>query len=147
MPAGRKATKRSVPARVSGDTNVIKGTISGGVVVQGRNADVKVEQQMGVDAQELAALFDKVYERINSRTEDPDVDKDEITSVVKQVENEAGKGEDANQVKLARWMEHLGKMAPDILDVIVASLGGPVSGFTVVFKKIAERARVAAATD
>jgi hypothetical protein len=37
-------------------------------------------------------------------------------------------------------MANLNQIAPDIVDVILASLGGPVSGFTAVLKKVAERA-------
>jgi hypothetical protein len=42
---------------------------------------------------------------------------------------------------MERWMANLNQMAPDIVDVILASLGGPASGFTAVFKKISEHAR------
>ena len=38
-------------------------------------------------------------------------------------------------------MANLEQMAPDIVDVILACLGGPLSGITAVLRKIAERAR------
>ncbi len=143
MAGGQRSQKRSRGALVGRDQYVIKGKISGGAIAQGPNA--KVQQTVGVDAAQLSALFDKIYQHIEARPEDPNVDKEELTSVVKNVEKEVAKGERANQTKLARWMDNLAKMAPDILDVALASLGGPVTGFTMVFKKIAERARATAA--
>ncbi len=144
MATGRSRQKRARVTHVGGDQNIIKGNIAGGIVVQGRNATVN--QTVGGDAAELSAIFDKIYQHIEARPDDPNVDKDELNGVVRNVEKEAAKGEKANQVKLARWMDNLAKMAPDIVDVALASLGGPVSGFAAVFKKIAERARASAAS-
>jgi hypothetical protein len=94
-----------------------------------------------VGANELAALFEKLYKHIESRPVDPDIDKSEIVEVLQKIEEESGKGNDANETKLGRWVENLNQMAPDILDVVLASLGGPVSGMTAVLKKIADRAQ------
>jgi hypothetical protein len=70
------------------------------------------------------------------------VDKEEITETVQKIQEEASKGEqDANETKLSRWIDSLNKIAPDVIDVALASLGGPVSGITAVLKKIADRAR------
>jgi hypothetical protein len=145
MSSGNKTKNRSKAVHVGGDQNIIQGNVSGSVIVQGRNAKVKVQKNTEGDIKELATLFEKVYQYIESRVEDPNLDKDEITGVVQQLEVETAKGEQANQVKLSRWMEHLGNMAPDIIDVILGSLGGPVSGFSVVLKKIAERAQISKA--
>jgi hypothetical protein len=60
---------------------------------------------------------------------------------VRQIEREAAKGGKADPWKLENLFTTLAKMAPDILDVILACLGGPVAGFTAVFKKIAIKAK------
>jgi vacuolar-type H+-ATPase subunit E/Vma4 len=137
--------KSSKKESSSGDHYTVNGNISGGVVVQGPDAKVSVHNE-GMDAKELSALFEQVYQKISERSEDPNVDKEEIEQKVKQIEAEAAKGEQADPTMLQRWLKNLDEIAPDIVDVIAASLGGPVSVFTVVFKKIVERARKQAGT-
>jgi len=129
---------------IGGDQNIMSGSISsGGIFAQGRDAKVTVNQYHGADAKELAGLFEKLYQHIDARPADPNIDKEEIVDTIKKIEAEASKGEEANQSKLGRWMGTLNKMAPDILDVALASLGGPVSGVTAVLKKIADHAKQA----
>ena len=114
---------------------------SGGISIQGRNANVTIKQSSVVPADEITALFEKLYQQIESRPPDPNVDKEEIVETVQKIQEEASKGGEVNETKLTRWMENLNKIAPDIIDVALASLGGPVSGVTAVLKKIADRAR------
>jgi len=132
---------RARTKQIGGDQNVIEGNISGGVIVQGRSAQVSVQQTGTASDKDLSALFDKLYQAIQSRPPDPIIEKEEISETVQRIEQEVKKGDKANDSKLNRWMENLDKMAPDIVDVILASLGGPVSGLTAVLKKIAEHAR------
>jgi hypothetical protein len=130
-------------ANIRGDQNVMTGKVSsGGIVMQGGRANVvTVHQFKGADAKELTALFEKLYQYIESRPPDPNVEKEEIIGTVQKIESEATKEEEANPTKLGRWMDNLNQMAPDIVDVILASLGGPVSGVTAVLKKVADHAR------
>lgn len=86
-------------------------------------------------------LFELLEERIKARPEDSNVDKREIQAQVDQIKNEAAQGEKANPNKLERWIRNLASMAPDIVDVMAASLGGPVSVFTAVIQKIAARVK------
>ncbi len=136
----KAATSSITTSSIGGDQNIVQGNFSGGIITQGRNATVTAYQSNGMDVKELTALFEKLYRHVDSRPNDPNVDKSEITEMIRKIEKESGKGNDANETKLDRWVENLGKMAPDILDVILASLGGPVSGITAVVKKIADRA-------
>lgn len=137
---GKYKNSRTHNKQIGGDQNVIQGSISGGVTVQGRGAKVSVQQTSESKDKELSALFDKLYEAIQSRPPDPNIDKEEISETVQRIEQEVKKGDQANDSKLQRWMEGLNKIAPDIVDVILASLGGPVSGITAVLKKVAEHA-------
>lgn len=127
--------------QIRGDQNVIQGSISGGVIVQGRGANVSVQQSSGINEAQLSLVFEKIHQAIQARPDDPDIDKEEISETVQRIEQEVKKGDQANDSKLKRWMESLNKMAPDIIDIILASLGGPVSGLTAVLKKVAEHAR------
>ena len=138
---GKSKNNRVRNKQIGGDQNVIQGSISGGVVVQGRGANVSVQQSGGINEEQLALVFEKMYQAIQSRPDDPNIDKEEISGTVERIEQEVKKGDQANDSKLNRWMESLNQMAPDIVDVILASLGGPVSGLTAVLKKVAEHVR------
>lgn len=127
--------------QIGGDQNVIQGSISGGVIVQGRGANVAFQQSSGINEEQLSLVFEKLYQAIQARPDDPDIDKEEISETVQRIEQEVKKGDQTNDSKLRRWMENLNKMAPDIVEVILASLSGPVSGLTAVLKKVAEHAR------
>ena len=148
MDMSRKSkTDHKQPEQISGDHNTIEGNVSGGIIVQGRGANVTVQQSTNAEVKEISILFEKLYLAIQTRQEDPNVTKEEINETLKRIENEIGKGNQASQPKLQRWMEYLNNMAPDIVDVILASLGGPVSGITAVLKKVAERAREQAGSE
>ena len=138
---GKFKNNRGRNKQIGGDQNVIQGSISGGVIVQGRGANVAVQQNAGINEEQLSLVFEKMYQAIQSRPDDPNIDKEEINETVQRIEQEVKKGDQANDSKMERWMESLNKMAPDIVDVILASLGGPVSGLTAVMKKVAEHAR------
>lgn len=86
-------------------------------------------------------LFELLGEKINARPEDPNVSREEIQRQVNEIKTEAAKGESANSNKLERWIQNLSRMAPDIFEVMVASLGGPVAGLSAVLQKIAMRVK------
>ena len=90
---------------------------------------------------EMTGLFKRVHRKVKTRRADPKVDQAKLQTQVKRIETEAAKGSAADPGKLERWIRTLAKMAPDIVEVMAASLAGPVGGFTMVFKKIVERAR------
>ncbi len=116
--------------------NVI-GTIN----ASGR-ARVRVDQKVIHQATpELENLFKSLHKEVKIRTQDSKLEKAKLDEHVKKIETETAKGEAADKTKLEGWIRKLAKMAPDIVDVMAASLGGPVAGFTAVFKKIVDRAR------
>ena len=127
---------------VGGD-KITVGDISGsdGIAI-GRGAQATVTK--GVSGEELAQLFGNIYQKIEARPEDPDVDKDELVGTVQKIEKEAEKGEKANSKKVERWLKFLAEMAPDILEVTAAALANPVAGVATAIGKIAKRAQAEA---
>ena len=106
------------------------------------SARVNLKQQVIQQATpEMTGLFKRVHRKVKNRRAAPNVDQAKLENQVKQIEEEAAKGPAADTGKLERWVKTLAKMAPDIVEVMAASLAGPVAGFTVVFKKIVERAQ------
>lgn len=133
--------KRKKSVAKTGSNYAMDGKVTGGVVVMGPDAQVKVVQNTGASAAEMTKMFDAVFQHIQSRPDSPDVDKSEIEATVQNIQQEAAKDDKANQSKLERWLKYLAGIAPDVVDVMAASLGGPITGFTAVFKKIIDKAQ------
>jgi hypothetical protein len=136
VPAGAAGSNSS-----SGDHIHISETHHSNIAA-GRNASVivnRTEQNI-----ELARQFERIQESIAARPEDPDLDKKELSATVAQIEQEVGKGETANPNKVERWLKFLAMMAPDVLEVVLAALTGPIPGITAAIRKIAEKARAEA---
>lgn len=122
---------------------VIKAENAIGNITASGGASVNVRQQVTKQVTpEMDRLFKRVHRQI--QTHPPrSAHSTKVQEQVKKIEKEAAKGEKADSAKLEGWLIKLSKMAPDILDVMLASLGGPVAGFTAVFKKIVDRAKTA----
>lgn len=128
-------------------TMVIKGENVIGMINASGGARLDINQKVIKQATpEMDRLFKHVRKELRNRPATDAADPAEVEKQVNKIEKEAAKAEGADPAKLESWLTRLGKMAPDILDVMLASLGGPVSGFTAVFKKIAERARATSTT-
>jgi hypothetical protein len=122
--------------------------VEGGVEVSGGDfvgRDKTVTYNYGTSSADLVQLFEAIYQQIEERPKDPDVDKAEIVAEVKRIEEEAAKGEEANPKKVARWLGTLAQMAPDIFEVVVACLTNPAAGVATVISKIAKKAQEEAA--
>jgi hypothetical protein len=125
------------------EDKITTGAISNNVgVAIGRNIQLTVTQGLGGD--EIARMFAGIYQQIKARPEDPDVDKEEIASKVKQIEKEVAKGEGANPRKIERWLGNLAGMAEDVFDVTAACLSSPTSGIATVIRKIVKKVKTEA---
>ena len=127
--------------KVGGD-KITAGDISGSTVAMGR----KAQAQQGIGGEALAAVFQSVYQKIEARPEDPDVDKEEVVESVQKIETEATTQAEPNENKLERWLRNLAQMAPDIVEVMAASLAGPVSGAAAVLRKVIAKVKSEAET-
>jgi phage-related protein len=134
-PKGKKAGQEIV----HGD-KISVGNLSGsqGVAI-GRGAQVTV--QSGIGSKELSELFSAIYQKIETRSLDPAVEKGEITDQVKRIESEVARGEKAEPVKVERWLRNLAAMAPDIVDVTLAALTSPIAGISMAIQKIAQKVK------
>lgn len=134
-------TQNTRTENIGGDRNsvVIGAGARVGQVAAGRN--IRQVQTSSPTPQDLADLFQAVYQKIDARKDDPNVDKDEITAPVQNIEKEAAKGEDANPVKIERWLKTLQDIAPDILDVTTAALLNPVAGVAKAIALVAKQVR------
>jgi hypothetical protein len=125
---------------VTGSGNTVVGSIGGDFVKGDKVGGDKVGRDK-ITGLTGADLFQTVYQRIEVRPADPNVDKEEVTETVQKIEQEVEKGEEANPSKVERWLTNLHNMAPDIGDVTIACLTNPAAGVAMVIKKIAEKAQ------
>ena len=138
------ASSQPQPAAASGDTISVSGIQDSNVAV-GRGASVTVTQ--GLTGEDLSKLFTQIYQKIEARPPAPDVDREELQGTVQDIEKEVQKGEGANPNKIERWLKTLASIAPDILEVTLATLTNPAAGIATVIRKVAEKARQEAATN
>lgn len=128
-------------------TNVGVGNISdisGNVNVAG--GDITTHNTVtGLSAAEIKQLFDDLYTKIETRPGTPAADKEDIKAEVKDIQatvtEAVKKNEKVDESFLSRHFRNIARMAPDVLDVVVATLGNPLAGLGVAVKKIAEKAR------
>jgi hypothetical protein len=99
------------------------------------HAKVNVSQKI---IHQATPEMDRLFKRVKTEAR---AKPQKVQTQIKQIEREAARGEKTDPLKLENLLTTLAKMAPDILDVIIACLGGPVAGFTAVFKKIAIKAK------
>ena len=113
--------------------------VSGGTInIAGRNI-VSTQISSGLSAAEVAQLFDQIYAKIEARPDTPAEDKSDLKAEVEEIQAAVAKDGEPDESFLARRLRNIGRMAPDILDVVVATLGNPAAGFGLVIKKIAQR--------
>ncbi len=139
--ANKKSTKsKTVNTNDSGGSNIsIGGSVSGSNIVVGDHNTVT--QSVNTQANEITNYFEVIYRQIETRQEDPQVDKEEIIETVQRIEQETAKGEEANPAKVDRWLSTLTDMAPDIGEVVISTLANPAAGIATVIRKIAEKAK------
>ncbi len=129
-------------------TNIRVGNISGvsggDVNIAGGNITTN-KTTTGLSAVELKQLFDQLYKSIDIDTNTSSADKEDLKAEVKEIQatlTEANqKNEKIDESFMSRRFRNIARMAPDILDVVVATLGNPLAGLGVAVKKIAEKAR------
>jgi len=125
---------------ISGSGTHIGGSLAGRDLIGGN-----VTTTTGMTAEEFVKLFDVVYKRIEQLP--PSVDKADVREAVDTIEAEAmqeateGKPPEEKLVKLSA--QSLISMAPDILDVIVATVANPAAGVAAVIRKVLDKAKAA----
>jgi len=119
-------------SHVSGEVNVAGG-------------DISIHKTSGLSAAELGKLFDQLYTTIDARPATPPADKADLKAEVQEVQSAvtqaAAKKEQIDESFLARHFRNIARIAPDILDVVVATLANPLAGLGVAVQKIAEKAK------
>jgi hypothetical protein len=129
----RRNVKVGAIKDVSGNVNIAGGDIT------------THHTTTGLSAAEIKQLFDSLYTTIETRANTPTADKEDLKAEVKDIQSAvteaAQKNEKVDEGFLSRRFRNIARMAPDVLDVVVATLGNPLAGLGVAVKKIAEKAK------
>jgi hypothetical protein len=129
--SGKKSGRDMLEINVTGNNNA--------VATHGGKATVSISQAA---QEEWNSWREQMESEIKALKELPAEDQAMMTQNVEQVVKEAEKGETAYPSRIERLLNTISAMAPDILDVIVATVGNPLSGIGLVIKKIGEKAKV-----
>ena len=115
----------------------------GGVAIGGNARNVNIASGENSTAGSFITLQEEyvqyIFEKIESRPETPEIDKEDLKAAVEEVRSENQKGTDASESFIGQRLRNIRRIAPDILDVVLAVIGNPVAGFGMVAKKVAER--------
>jgi len=118
--------------------------VSGNMNIAGGNITTH-HTTTGLSAAEIKQLFDGLYMEIDKLANSSVADKEDIKVEVKEIQSTvteaAQKNEKVDEGFLSRRFRNIARMAPDVLDVVVATLANPLAGLGVAVKKIAEKAK------
>lgn len=122
----------------------IEGTVStGGGDFVGRDQ----AKTTGLSAADIARMFEQIYALIEARPDIGSEDKADLKTDVQELQAEVKKGDQADETFLSRRLRNIKRMAPDILEVVLATLTGPAAGLSQVAARVARRMKATAEGD
>lgn len=118
--------------------------VDGSVNIAGGNITTH-HTTIDLNMKELEQLFDQLYTTIEANKKVSSAKKEDLKAEVEEIQatvtEAAQKNEKVDESFLSRRFRNIARMAPDVLDVVVATLANPLAGLGVAVKKIAEKAR------
>jgi len=137
-PRTKTKSRKNVPAK--GDVISLGHVGSGSVVAVGRGAKASIVHR---ESQYIRPewMLD-LYKTIDSLHDLSQAEKESLKARVGEIDKELEQGQKANMGSLERWINILVVMAPDIFDVVIASLKNPLAGIGMVIKKVGDRAKL-----
>lgn len=117
--------QKKVHSDFVGGDKVGLGDISvGGGVAVGRDSQSGITTPLPA-AGEGGSSFQEIYRLIRLRPDEPGVSRDNLVGIVRRIEEEILKREEASLPRLESWLEALRLQAPDIHARTLAALAGP----------------------
>ncbi|MBN2549767.1 MAG: hypothetical protein JXB15_11450, partial [Anaerolineales bacterium] len=95
----------------------------------------------GVSSDQITQRFAIVYAAAESQVKLRPDERNDLKADIKELEDAAKKDTPPDESYLARRLRSIQRMAPDILDMIIATFGGPASVIVTTIKKIAEKVK------
>ena len=139
-------TSRKKPAS-NNRTNVKVGNFSnfrGKLSIAGRDI-VTHKTRTTFNAAEVRQLFEQLQKDIEANVETSPANRKDLKAELKEIQatvtEAAKKNEKVDESFLSRRFRNIVRMAPDVLDVVVATLANPALGLGEVAKKLAAKAK------
>lgn len=123
-----------------GDVITVQGIGSSAAVAAGRGAKASVTNTESVSS--AVAWKVQINQVIDSSPDISRAEKEDLKQQVEKISDEIQKGSKAETGRLEKLINTLGIMAPDIFEVIVATLANPLTGIGLVIKKIGDKAKL-----
>ena len=139
MPKKKSTTGKETNIKI-GDISGVSGNINvaGGNITTHRTIS-------GLSEAEIQRLFEQLYTAIETNAKVSPADKEDIKADLEEIQSTVTEAlQDNKKVEesfLSRRFRNIARVAPDVLDVVVATLGNPLAGAGVAIKKIAEKAK------
>jgi hypothetical protein len=92
-----------------------------------------------LSAADVVKLFEPIYARIEARPNTSREDKADLKADVQELQAEMTKGEKADESLLSRRLRNIQRMAPDIWEVVIATLTNPLAGFSAMITRVAQQ--------
>lgn len=138
-PNAKESDMADGPSGLGGSPISVGAIINGTGIAIGHGAQVTVTQSMNTASDEIARAFMLITQKIENLPPGPT--KEFGRAAVAELKTEALKGEKANEESVRKWFEFLIGMSDDLWEVMVSTFVSPITGLSLVFKKIAERAK------
>jgi hypothetical protein len=128
---------------IGGDKNVrvdkgavfVGGDAHGSHIVTGNRNQITNQELRRDD------LFAEILEKIEQRSSTSAEDKADLKANVAEIKAETEKEEQADPSFLARQLRNIQRIAPDIAEVVLATLANPMAGFAAIVKNVAGHAQ------
>jgi hypothetical protein len=115
----------------------IEGNIkAGGVDFLGRDTI-----DIAANLEDVIRLFNNINDLVDEKEDATPEEKDDLHLIIKEIEVEAIKGEETDESILARRLRMLGKVSPDIFEIVLDTLGNPEAGISEVTRNVAMKMR------
>jgi len=140
MPRKSSKTRTRTKAPTRGDVITVDYVGSGSSVAIGRGAKASIDIHDSLIAP--SEWVRQINAKIDASLGLSQSEKSELKTQTQKIDEEIKKGTKADLGRLERWINTVAVMAPDIFDVVVATLQSPLAGIGMVIKKIGDRAKL-----
>ena len=124
--------------KAEGGGIAIGGNVTGSTLITGSN------NLVGSTVNQRVQSIQQIYNAIEQRPNTDPLDKEDLKANVAEIKAEDEKGDQAEESFIARRLRNIQRMAPDILEVMLATIANPAAGFGMVAKKVAEKMQAGA---
>lgn len=138
--AKKVASTRKKEKKNDGDVITVQGVGSNTAIAAGRGAKASVTNTNAVTSSVNWRV--QINQVIDSAPNISQAEKEDLKRQIEKISDEIQKGPKVETGRLEKLINVLGVMAPDIFEVIVATLANPLMGIGLVIKKIGDKAKL-----